>query len=265
MVRNGRISSGRQRWLCKSCRATRTNSIDNSAKQLAAFLAWLLSKDRQVDMPGGGRTFRNHTARFWKLWALPPVVDEIHRVIYVDGIYLARNVVILIACTDDHVLGWYLARSENSRSWAALLSRIAPPFLVVSDGGSGFLKAKRRVWPDTEVQRCTFHAFCQVRRYTTSRPILPAGMELYALARDLLHVETAEQAQMWVALYLKWCGRWEEFLKEATVKDGRRELTHYRLVKARSSLDALISKGHLFTYLDDLLTLDGPLPPRTTG
>ena len=31
-------------------------------------------------------------------------VDEIHRVIYVDGIYLARNVVILIARSDKHVL-----------------------------------------------------------------------------------------------------------------------------------------------------------------
>lgn len=260
MVRNGRTSAGRQRWICRDCRATRTNAIDNDAKQLRAFLTWLLSKDRQVDMAGGGRTFRNRTARFWALWALPPIVDEIHRVVYVDGIYIARDVVVLIACSDEHVLGWYLARSENAGSWAALLSRIAPPLLVVTDGGSGFLKAKRRVWPGTEVQRCTFHAFCQVKRYTTSRPNLPAGIELYAIAKDLLHVQTPEQAEMWVALYLAWRGRWEGFLKETTLIDGHRELTHYRLVKARNSLDALLKRDHLFTYLDDLLTIGGPLP-----
>jgi len=213
-----------------------------------------------MDMAGGGGTFRNRAARFWTFWALPPLVDEIHRVVYVDCIYLARNVIVLIACSDDHVLGWYLARSENADSWAALISRIAPPLVVVTDGGSGFMKARRRVWPDTEVQRCTFHAFCQVKRYTTSRPNLPAGIELYGLAKDLLAVKTSEEAEMWVALYLSWRGRWEEFLKETTLVDGHEELTHYRFVKAENSLDLLLKRGHLFTYLDELLTIGGPLP-----
>ena len=86
-------------------------------------------------MPGNGRTFRRRTSKFWALWPLPDVVDEIHRVIYVDGLYLARNVVILIAASDDYVLSWYLARSENSHAWEALLSRIAPPDIVITDGG----------------------------------------------------------------------------------------------------------------------------------
>ncbi|MBM9432486.1 hypothetical protein [Flaviflexus equikiangi] len=51
--------------------------------------------------------------------------------IYVDGIYLGRRAVILIASTDTHVVGWYLACSEHSQSWGALLSRIAPPQVVV--------------------------------------------------------------------------------------------------------------------------------------
>ncbi len=145
MIRNGKTSAGKQRWLCKSCKITQTNSINSDAKQLQTFLRWLLSKNRQIDMPAQGRSFRNHTAKFWSLWAMPEMVDEIHRVIYVDGIYLARNIVILIACSDGYVLGWYLARSENSRSWEALISRIAPPLLVVSDGGNGFLKAKKKM------------------------------------------------------------------------------------------------------------------------
>jgi hypothetical protein len=260
MIKNGKTSAKKQRWFCKACKITKTNAINNDAKQLERFLRWLLSKERQLDMPSQGRSFRNHTARFWDLWPLPPVVDEVHRVVYIDGIYLAKNVVVLIACSDDYVLGWYLARSENSRSWEALLSRIAPPTLVVSDGGNGLAKALKRVWPKTEVQRCTFHAFCQVKRYTTTRPKLPAGVELYSLAKDLLHIHTPEQAQMWVALYLKWCEKWDEFLKEVTISNGRRELTHYRLVKARNSLNTLINKGTLFTYVDDLLTIGGPLP-----
>ena len=126
-------------------------------------------------MPGRGRSFRRLASRFWPIWPMPDVVDEAHRVVYVDGIYLARDVVVLVACSDAHVLSWYLARAETSRAWKALLSRIAPPDMVVTDGGSGFAKAAAERWPGTKVQRCLFHVFSQVRRCTTSRPKLQAG------------------------------------------------------------------------------------------
>lgn len=50
--------------------------------------------------------------------------------------------VALIACTPDYVLGWYVARTENSRAWTALMQGIAPPLLVVSDGGGTGLKKR---------------------------------------------------------------------------------------------------------------------------
>ncbi|GHT79458.1 transposase [Actinomycetota bacterium] len=192
---------------------------------------------------------------------MAPLIDEIHRVVYVDGIYLGRKAVILIAKSDDYVLGWYLARTENSVAWEALLSRIAPPKMVVSDGGSGFEKARKRVWGDTAVQRCTFHVFCQVKRYTTTRPNLAAGIELYGLARELLHIKDLKSADRWVERYIKWCQDWESFLNEKTYDDNRNWVwTHERLVKARNSLNTLIHKGTLFTYLDPRLTDDRPLP-----
>ena len=97
--------------------------------------------------------------------------------------------VVLIAQTPDCVLGWYAARSENSRAWGALMSRIAPPALVVTDGGSGFAKACKNIWPATRVQRCTFHAYCRIRQATTTRPKLEASRSLYALGRQLTHVQ----------------------------------------------------------------------------
>ena len=60
-----------------------------------------------------------------------------------DGIYLARNVVILIASSQDGVIGLYLARGESSHAWIALLRHIREPELVVTDGGTGFEKAKK--------------------------------------------------------------------------------------------------------------------------
>ena len=47
----------------------------------------------------------------------------------------------------------------------------------------GCSKAVRETWPRTRVQRCTFHAFSQVKRYTTTRPKLQAGRELYLIGK----------------------------------------------------------------------------------
>ena len=68
-------------------------------------------------MPGKGRTFRRKTAKFWSIWPLPPKVEEVHDVVYLDGIYLARNLCVLICCNDTHVLGWYVCRYEHANNF----------------------------------------------------------------------------------------------------------------------------------------------------
>lgn len=258
--RNGRTSSGSQRWRCTACGASTTVRYDDTATRLDEFLGWLLSKDSQAAMPGGGRSFRRRTAEFWEVWPMPVPDGELHRVLHVDGIWVARDLVVLICCSGERVVSWYMARSENSRAWSALMSPIPAPEVVVTDGGSGFAKAVRETWPRTRVQRCTFHAFSQVKRYTTTRPKLQAGRELYLIARDLMGIETLHQAELWVERYLDWCGFWADFLEDRTVVDGRRVYTHERLRRARSSLSSLVSAGTLFTYLDPALAKAGPLP-----
>lgn len=261
--RNGRTSSGSQRWRCTACGASTTVRYDDTAARLDEFLGWLLSKDSQAAMPGGGRSFRRRTAEFWEVWPMPVPDGELHRVLYVDGIWIARDLVVLICCGGERVVSWYMARSENSRAWSALMAPIPAPEVVVTDGGSGFAKAVRETWPRTRVQRCTFHAFSQAKRYTTTRPKLQAGRELYLIARDLMGIETLHQAELWVERYLDWCGFWADFLEDRTVVDGRRVYTHEKLRRARSSLSSLsslVSAGTLFTYLDPALAKAGPLP-----
>ena len=260
MKRNGKTSAGRQRWRCPSCGASSTVRRDGDAAALREFLGWLMSKGSQRDMPGQGRSFRRRTARFWELWPMPVADGEWHRVLYVDGIWLARDLVVLICRSDERVVSWYMARSKTSRAWSALMGPIPASDVVVFDGGTGFASAVRRSWSGTRAQRCVFHAFCQVRRYTTSGPRLQAGVELYGLAGDLLRIGTLHQAELWVERYLQWCGIWADFLEDTSVIDGRRVFTHERLRRARSSLSRLVSEGTLFTYLDPELTEAGPLP-----
>jgi hypothetical protein len=258
--RNGKTSSGKQRWRCTACNASFTHSYDSEVSNFKLFLSWLLSKKTQADMGMPARTFRHLTSKYWDLWPIAPPCDEVHHFVHVDGIWLKHTCVILIACTEDYVIGWHLARSENSRAWAALIGRIAAPDVVITDGGEGFEKARKYTWPHTKVQRCTYHVFQQVKRCTTTRPRTQAGVDLYNIAKALLKVENWDQAAEWYASYINWCTRYDTFLKERTFIDGKSQYKHERLRKAKRGLDKLCKQGTLFTYLDDELVEAGTIP-----
>ena len=141
------------------------------------------------------------------------------------------------------------------------MSRIAEPRMVVSDGGSGFRKALGRAWPGAKHQRCVFHVFCQVKRYTTSRPRTAAGFELYHLAKILLKIKTKQEADEWVKTFLDWIKRYQKFLSEKITDEyGRERPVHERLLKAERSLLKLIRENTLFTYLDEELRADFDAP-----
>ena len=183
--RGGHTSSGKTRWRCRVCGISQVQQIDKRTHQFKQFMKWLLGRTLMRDMPGGGRTFRRHTAWCWDLWPVFPTVDEVHPVVFIDGIYLGRQAVVLIASTPQHVLGWYLAKTEHSGAYQGLMKRIAVPYMVVSDGGTGFAKALRTQWPDTKHQRCLVHASRRVTQFTTQRPKTAAGRDLLVIARAL--------------------------------------------------------------------------------
>ena len=131
------------------------------------------------------------------------------------------------------------------------MERIAEPKVVVSDGANGLPKALRKVWPHSSHQRCLFHIFCQVRRYTTSRPKTLAGKDLYSLAKALFNVKTMDQAFIWINELSAWRMTYSDFLREMTIDEfGNKRSTHERLLKAESSLWRLIRQQTLFTFLE---------------
>lgn len=153
----------------------------------------------------------------------------------------------------------YVCRYEHSRAWHALLQRISSPVVVISDGGTGFQKALKKVWPKAKLQRCIFYAFQQVKRYITTRPKSIAGNELYGLAKALLVIKTQDQATFWVQNVMSWRIRHKVFLAEITIDEyGTIRPKHERLIKAENSLVKLINKNLLFTYLDESLEFECP-------
>lgn len=259
MKKNGFTRAGTQRWRCTGCGGSKVIKNDTASRWLRAFLSWLLGKRSQAELKGNARTFRHKTSRFWEIWPILPVCDEVHHVVYMDGLWLSRKRVILIACTDEHVIGCHLARSENSRDRACPMQRVAPPDVLVCDGAGGIGKAMRAKWPATRMQGCVFHAFCQVRRCTTTRPRTQAGVDLYALVEDLTRVADGTGAAMWMERFQGWCTDYEGLLGERPGQD-RRKFKHGRLRRARRALTELCNAGTLFTYLEGDLASGGAVP-----
>ena len=90
---------------------------------------------------------------------MPPKVEASGRAVFADGINLGRKDIMLIASSDEHVLGWRLCSSENSYTWSALTLRIVVSELAASDGGDGVVKALGEAWSKTRCQKCVSHVF----------------------------------------------------------------------------------------------------------
>ncbi|HAT6422347.1 TPA: hypothetical protein JAL39_002767 [Corynebacterium striatum] len=107
---------------------------------------------------------------FWYI-QIPDHLDRyrIHDQIFIDGTHTGAGL-LLIACTDTHVINWVWVKSESTKAYRKLLEPLQAPLVVVLDGGKGAYSAIKQCWPSTRIQRCLVHAQRVVRQYVTSRP-----------------------------------------------------------------------------------------------
>lgn len=66
---------------------------------------------------------------------------------------------------------------------------------------------------------------------------LEAGIELLGMVNGRRRASDLESVAWWMADFNAWHSRWEAFLEEHTIGDGRRTYTHERLRRARGPHD----------------------------
>lgn len=264
--KNGKTPAGTQRWRCKNCDASTTyKRPDTTARnQLTAHVGWLMSKQSQTEYATtSARSFRRHTAWCWNVHPHLTHTGEVFDEIQVDGIYLKPGWCLLIAIANKHVIGWQWCDHEKSVAWTELLRHFPEPKVVVTDGGSGLMKALKTLWPAVKIQRCLVHIQRNIRTYLSLKPKTRAGRSLRVLSLKLTGITTLEQAQEWLVLVNNWHTEYKDYINEKTyatdwvgerpagIKSNRTWwYTHTRVRSAYETLRIVIRREHLFTYLD---------------
>lgn len=217
----------------------------------------------QANYGSSARTFRRTHQWCPNVEPVIGVTGEIYDEVQVDGTYLSGGWCLLLAIdgTTGTVIAWQWCDTEKTAAWVALLERIPPPRVVVTDGGSGLASALKACWPDTAVQRCLVHVQRNVRRELTSRPRTDAGRALRAISLALTRITTREQAIAWEVRLHAWHQVYGDlinaktYLREARVRPAWARSnatwwwTHDRLRRAYRLLERLTRQQVLFTYL----------------
>lgn len=125
-----------------------------------------------------------------------------------------------------------------------MLRRIKPPKLVVCDDGRGLIKAIRRLWPETLIQRCLIHVHRNIKKATTKYPKTECASELLSLANTLIKVpKSREAALLWEQDFVLWAYKWKDYPAKDD-KDSEKVWSRKRqLCQAREELEELIKSG----------------------
>jgi len=161
--------------------ARRTREVDEAI--LGAYLAGANTRRiRKALMPllGGEHLSKSAVSRvasrlkdLFRRGSERDVSAERYAILFLDGFHLkvriARRVVsvpvlVVLGVAEDgrkHLVALQLAASEAGTHWSSLIADLQrrgleAPALILSDGHAGLRKAIA-LWPETEVQRCTWH------------------------------------------------------------------------------------------------------------
>ena len=272
MKKSGRTAAGTQRWKCTICNASTTAATSaapgprsgpsrQEVADLELFVSWATSASSQARLCGGDdRAFRRRTHWCWQVPvpAPRPEAGDLDQV-FIDGIWLHRDWVLLIARGTAGVIGWQWAAGESTAAYRALLSPIPAPRVTTTDGAPGALKAIATTWPDTKVQRCLIHVRRDTVRDLTLHPRTAQGRALLGLSRKLLTITTTDRAAHWLTALNDYATEYRTWLNQRTTAQddpataaatGRKWwYTHPRTRRAHRRLERLAKQGTLFAYL----------------
>jgi transposase-like protein len=179
----------------------------------------------------------------FRRWSDRDLSREPYAILFLDAIHLkvrmAKRVVsapvlAVLGVAEDgtkHLVALQLAVSEAGSHWSDLIADLQrrgleAPALILSDGHAGLRKAIE-LWPDTQVQRCTWHKWQNLVSHCPvhARRELKRDYDAIVYAED--GMKAREAHQVFMRKWTKLCPAVARSLEEA----GERLLTFYTFPK----------------------------------
>jgi Transposase, Mutator family len=263
--------NGKQRFKCKSCGMmfTRDNPEVALANQFIWFEKWIserqvykyLVRDSGLSQSTIQRLFRHY------LKQAPEVVirSKVQAHLLIDATYFPNDLCLVLYY--DHDIRYtqlyrmtdgerYEQMREDLENLKVLGVDVAS---ITCDGHKALLKAIRKAYPDTLIQRCLVHIKRQSGTWLTPYPKTVAAQELLRLSRRITGLKTYEQSNQWLIDLHNWHKEYKAYVNEKAVNlsTGRYWYKHKMLHQTASMIIKAIP--HMFHYLDH------PQIPYTTN
>ena len=87
---------------------------------------------------------------------------------------------------------------------------------ITCDGHKALLKAIRKVYPDTLIQRCLIHIKRQSGTWLTPHPKTPAAYDLLGLSKRITTLKSYDQSNEWLIDFHHWYELYKSYINEKT-------------------------------------------------
>lgn len=275
LIRWGKTVSGRQRYRCRRCGKSKLRKNPTLLSRKKMFLLF-----REYVLYGAKyeRLSANHglSIQYLSLWfhrfldeeKAPPIpkFDQLREEAYLlaDGLWFGRYFVLLVyrQSKDLLILKISVAKREVStkiaKDFKALLSLGYRFTGIISDDGTGMVKAIKEVFPHVPHQICLAHMHRRALSSLGQKPKDNCVKDLRFLADWVWKIESQEARFWWRKELLKWERENRGYLGEYRVdQNGHWWYIHKG---ARKALNTLLETSQIcFTFLSH------PTMPKTTN
>lgn len=269
----GKTSTGKKRFRCKQCKKTRRYHLSHPKISFFAlfrqYVLWGHTYAQLSDISGYSVQYLSTQFHVFFLQEPPslplvPQVPNTEAFLLLDGLWLKRGFVLMAYRQSKNLTILHI--SVVGREVATKIAKdlqylgiLGYQFTgIVSDGGTGIVKAVRDVFPHKPHQICLAHLHRDVLAAIGKYPRSERGKDLKRLANHVWLIESKEALQWWKEQVNTWIKQNNIFLKEKKYDlEYNWWFIHKGARRAVSILQSLPQTSFAF--------LDYPLMPKTTN
>jgi hypothetical protein len=183
----------------------------------------------------------------------------------IDGSYFS-NGLCLILYFDHDIRYVQLYRETNQEKYKEIKEDLdnlkkldVDVYSITCDGHKAILKAVKKAYPQAIIQRCLVHIKRQVKNYLSEHPKHIVNQELLAISKQITHIKSIEQSNLWLLKFKLWYDKNEVYINEQTYNpESKRYWNTHKGLHLSTTL-IINAIPNMFAYLDD------PEIPYTTN